>query len=127
MRRHERRKAKAEEQLTEADANLARVEDVLAELRPQARRLAAQAEQQASRQTAGREYGRAIIAQARSRWVEAAGPDLAAVVETIKRDTRRFAKRQLTWFRADPRVRWVDVTGLTTAQAADAAMGTLDW
>ena len=73
VRRHERRKAKAEEQLTEADANLARVEDVLAELRPQARRLAAQAEQQASRQTAGREYGRAIIAQARSRWVEAAG------------------------------------------------------
>ncbi len=73
VRRHERRKARAEDQLTEAEANLARVEDVLAELRPQARRLAAQAEQQASRQTAGREYGRAIIALARSRWVEAAG------------------------------------------------------
>ena len=73
VRRHERRKVRAEDQLTEADANLARVEDVLAELRPQARRLAAQAEQQASRQTAGREYGRAIIAVARSRWVEAAG------------------------------------------------------
>jgi chromosome segregation protein len=73
VRRHERRKLKAEDQLTEAEANLARVEDVLAELRPQARRLAAQAEQQASRQTAGREYGRAIIALARSRWVEAAG------------------------------------------------------
>ena len=73
VRRHERRKVRAEDQLTEADANLARVEDVLAELRPQARRLAAQAEQQASRQTAGREYGRAIIAVARSRWVEGAG------------------------------------------------------
>jgi chromosome segregation protein len=73
VRRHERRKLKAEDQLTEAEANLARVEDVLAELRPQARRLASQAEQQASRQTAGREYGRAIIALARSRWVEAAG------------------------------------------------------
>ena len=72
VRRHERRKRKAEEQLEEAEANLARVEDVLAELRPQARRLAAQAEQQASRQTAGREYGRAIIAVARSRWQEAA-------------------------------------------------------
>ena len=73
VRRHERRKAKAEDQLVEAEANLARVEDVLAELRPQARRLAAQAEQQASRQTAGREYGRAIISLARARWGEAAG------------------------------------------------------
>jgi chromosome segregation protein len=72
VRRHERRKRKAEEQLEEAELNLARVEDVLAELRPQARRLAAQAEQQASRQTAGREYGRAVIALARSRWREAA-------------------------------------------------------
>jgi len=73
VRRHERRKTRAEEQLVEAEANLARVEDVLSELRPQARRLAAQAEQQASRQTAGREYGRAIIALAHSRWNEAAG------------------------------------------------------
>ena len=73
VRRHERRKRKAEEQLEEAESNLARGEDVLAELRPQARRLAAQAEQQASRQTAGREFGLAIIALARSRWREAAG------------------------------------------------------
>ena len=72
VRRHERRKTRAEEQLVEAEANLARVEDVLAELRPQARRLAAQAEQQASRRTAGREYGRAVIGLARSRWNEAA-------------------------------------------------------
>jgi chromosome segregation protein len=72
VRRHERRKNKAEEQLVEAEANLARVEDVVAELRPQARRLAAQAEQQASRKSAGREYGSAIIAVARSRWQDAA-------------------------------------------------------
>lgn len=72
VRRHERRKSRAEDQLAEAEANLARVEDVLAELRPQARRLGAQAEQQASRQTAGREYGRAIITLARSRWHQAA-------------------------------------------------------
>jgi chromosome segregation protein len=78
VRRHERRKAKAEDQLVEAEANLARVEDVLAELRPQARRLGAQAEQQASRQTAGREYGRAIITLARSRWCEAAGREREA-------------------------------------------------
>lgn len=27
-------------------------------------------------------------------------------VAAIKRDTRRYAKRQLTWFRADPEIRW---------------------
>ena len=34
VRRHERRRRKAEDQLAEAEANLARVEDILAELRP---------------------------------------------------------------------------------------------
>ena len=29
-------------------------------------------------------------------------------VELAKRDTRRLAKRQLTWFRRDPEIRWVD-------------------
>ena len=27
-------------------------------------------------------------------------------LERLKIDTRRYAKRQLTWFRADPEVRW---------------------
>jgi tRNA dimethylallyltransferase len=31
------------------------------------------------------------------------------MVELIKRNTRRFAKRQLTWFRADKRIRWITV------------------
>ncbi|RDV84769.1 tRNA (adenosine(37)-N6)-dimethylallyltransferase MiaA [Ammonifex thiophilus] len=30
-------------------------------------------------------------------------------VYLIKRNTRRFAKRQLTWFRHDPRICWLDV------------------
>ena len=42
----------------ESEANLARVEDILAELRPQARRLAAQAEQQTSRADDGGRAGR---------------------------------------------------------------------
>lgn len=29
---------------------------------------------------------------------------------TLKRDTRRFAKRQLTWFKGDHRIRWLDTT-----------------
>lgn len=35
--------------------------------------------------------------------------DLAEAVRRLKRDTRRFAKRQLTWFRRDQRIEWVDV------------------
>ena len=33
---------------------------------------------------------------------------LEEAVRLLKRDTRRFAKRQLTWFRADATIRWVD-------------------
>ncbi len=32
---------------------------------------------------------------------------LAEAVARIKTETRRYAKRQLTWFRADPEVRWL--------------------
>ncbi len=34
---------------------------------------------------------------------------LERAIELIKRNTRRFAKRQLTWFRADKRIVWHDV------------------
>jgi tRNA dimethylallyltransferase len=34
---------------------------------------------------------------------------LEDAVGRLKRDTRRFAKRQLTWFRADPRIEWIEV------------------
>jgi tRNA dimethylallyltransferase len=27
----------------------------------------------------------------------------------LQRDTRHFAKRQLTWFRRDPRISWYDI------------------
>lgn len=32
-------------------------------------------------------------------------------IEDIKRETRRFAKRQWTWFKRDSRIRWFDTTG----------------
>ncbi len=73
VRRHERRRRKAETQLAEAEDNLARVEDILGELRPQARRLGRLAEQQATRVTAGEELAAALIAAAHGRWHEAAG------------------------------------------------------
>ena len=33
---------------------------------------------------------------------------LNTAIDTIKRTTRQFAKRQLTWFRRDERIRWFD-------------------
>lgn len=36
---------------------------------------------------------------------------LDEAVELMKRNTRRYAKRQLTWFRADPRVQWLKAGG----------------
>ncbi len=35
---------------------------------------------------------------------------LDRAIELIKRNTRRFAKHQLTWFRKDERIEWFDVT-----------------
>jgi len=35
--------------------------------------------------------------------------DLSRAIELIKRNTRRFAKRQLTWFRKDNRINWIDI------------------
>jgi tRNA dimethylallyltransferase len=54
------------------------------------------------------------------------GAPLDTAVEDIKRATRRYAKRQLTWFRGDPRIRWIDVTGLDASEAALAAVGLLE-
>ena len=86
VRRHERRRRKAEDQLAESETNLARVEDILDELRPQARRLAAQAEQQATRLSAGEELAEALIVAAHGRWYEAAG---RASETGIRRDRER--------------------------------------
>ncbi|PKQ38751.1 MAG: tRNA (adenosine(37)-N6)-dimethylallyltransferase MiaA [Actinobacteria bacterium HGW-Actinobacteria-1] len=43
---------------------------------------------------------------------------LADAASAIKQATRRYAKRQLTWFRGDPRIQWLDVTGLSAAERA---------
>lgn len=73
VRRHERRRRKAVDQLAESETNLARVDDILAELRPQARRLAAQAEQQTTRSSIGDQLVAALLASTHLRWHEAAG------------------------------------------------------
>lgn len=58
--------------------------------------------------------------------VVSGGSDLATAVAQVKRATRRYAKRQLTWFRADPRIEWVDVDGMTADETADRIMHLLE-
>jgi len=72
VRRHERRRRRAEEQLAEAEANLARVADLVAELRPHARRLAAQADKLAAQASVVRELVDALLLDAHRRWAAAA-------------------------------------------------------
>lgn len=52
--------------------------------------------------------------------------DLPAAIELLKRDTRRFAKRQLTWFRADPSIRWLDVEDRSAAEVAETIAAILE-
>lgn len=59
----------------------------------------------------------------------------AEAVDSLKRDTRHFARRQLIWFRGDARVRWILLDDKSLEQAADEAgllierfrQGTLDY
>src|SRR4029077_12027378 len=88
VRRHERRRRRAEDQLTESETNLARAEDILGELRPQARRLAAQAEQQATRESTADELASALLLAMHARWHEAAARLAAAQAD---RDAARDA------------------------------------
>lgn len=39
-------------------------------------------------------------------------------IATLKRDTRHYAKRQMTWFRADPKIEWIDLKPDETSEAA---------
>ncbi len=55
-----------------------------------------------------------------------AGAPLDEAVADVKRATRRYAKRQLTWFRADPRIRWLDVTDLSPSQRLTRARRLLE-
>ena len=94
VRRHERRRRKAEEQLAEAEANIARLQDIIAELRPQARRLAAQAEQQATRRSAGDELVGGLLLSAHARWHE--GASRLAVADGRLRVARAEADRWMS-------------------------------
>ena len=43
------------------------------------------------------------------------GEDLTNAVERIKTGTRNYARRQLIWFRRDPRIHWLDISSMENA------------
>lgn len=44
------------------------------------------------------------------------------MVAEIKKNSRRYAKRQITWFKRDSRIRWLDLDCLTSSEAIDAVV-----
>ena len=42
--------------------------------------------------------------------------ELSEAVDLIKQESRRYAKRQLTWFRRDERIKWLDIKELNTVE-----------
>jgi tRNA dimethylallyltransferase len=75
--------------------------------------------------TAGKALGYAQLAAVLDDAGEVTG-DLAEAVAATVRATRRFVRRQRSWFRRDPRVRWIDAAepGLVE-RAMRAATNTL--
>lgn len=47
-------------------------------------------------------------------------------MERIKLATRRYAKRQRTWFRKDARIRWLDATSRDIPSLVEEALELLD-
>lgn len=47
-------------------------------------------------------------------------------IETIKIRTRQYAKRQITWFKADHRIQWIDVYEKSASQIADEIITDLE-
>jgi len=48
--------------------------------------------------------------------------DLENAIRLIKRNTRRYAKRQLAWFRSETRIQWIDVGNRTPETVAQLIM-----
>jgi len=50
---------------------------------------------------------------------------LGEAADELKRATKRFAKRQMTWFRRDERVQWIDVDNVSPEEVADRIVAAL--
>ena len=51
---------------------------------------------------------------------------LNTAVEKLKMESRRYAKRQLTWFRRNPEIHWLDIDTLTKEQLINSACGIIN-
>lgn len=51
---------------------------------------------------------------------------LEEVIESLKRETRRYAKRQLTWFRRNPDINWIDISELSNEEILKKAFDLLE-
>jgi len=51
---------------------------------------------------------------------------LQDAVEEIKRSTRRYAKRQFTWFKADERINWLDLDTMSFDESVKTVMSMLE-
>lgn len=69
----------------------------------------------------GRTASRALGYQQVLRMIDGEYDEAQARAETV-RATRRFVRRQRTWFRRDGRVRWLDGTGRELLRSARAAL-----
>ena len=54
------------------------------------------------------------------------GQNLEDAVADIKQATRRYAKRQLSWFRSDQRVNWINIDNMTLDEQMQRAFDLLD-
>lgn len=53
------------------------------------------------------------------------GLSMREAIETVKRESRRYAKRQLTWFRRDERINWIEA-GISYEKICQQAFDIID-
>jgi len=49
-------------------------------------------------------------------WLDNKKDNLESIKEEIKTNTRRYAKRQLTWFRRNKRINWLDANSVSVGE-----------
>ncbi len=52
--------------------------------------------------------------------------ELSQCVEKLKQESRKYAKRQMTWFRRNNKIKWITLDEIGTQEVFDAACGYVD-
>jgi len=53
------------------------------------------------------------------RWYLEGMTSYREAIDLIKRESRRYAKRQITWFKRDSRIKWLDLSNIKVADAVE--------